>query len=269
MRIYHHFKKTLRNRYFIVFTLLLLWMGVQIGYYGIAVWPESSLQLSSEATVPVSSNEGKPCTSCLNVEMLTNKSAFNFIHAYQSANSSDKKITSMDELVKAYESSSEVKKLIKTLNKGYQVRFHGRETWVKNGRISSSIRACFKGVKIALQKSGITNGDYLKGSSGKDAGKSLKEYGFINLMKTDYKDKIKSPYDCPKGAVIVYSGGHNGHTEICTGSGFMSDYYSKEPRSGSRLSGNGRTVTGIYIKSNDKINNYLAFNERKKEGQTR
>lgn len=259
MTLKRQFQNLFRNKYFVVFTLLSLFVGLDAGYNGIHSWPESSIQLSSEET----DSATEACTSCLgaNDKMSVKKGSITSI--YEKLTASKEVSSPIEELVKKYETSKEVQKLISVTNKGYVVHFHGKSKRVKNGVESASIRACYRGVKTALLKSGITDGKYLSGISAKSAGKFLEKAGFVNLLKTEYKEKIKTPYDCPKGAVIVYSGGRNGHIEICTGTGFVSDYYSSEPRTGRSMSANRRTVIGVYIKSNSEINNYLASNEKK------
>ncbi len=110
---------------------------------------------------------------------------------------------------------------------------------------------CYRYVKKALQASGLAS-KYLEGASAKNAGGPLKAEGFKNLMDVPKGvNKIKSPYNAPMGAILVYSGGEHGHIEIKTKNGFISDYESKMARTGSSqsaISGRNRTLIGVYVK---------------------
>lgn len=177
------------------------------------------------------------------------------------------------EVVESYQSSDTVKDMLRTAKNGYSaVRKRGsrvvRRTSVSSNRKSGSIGACYNGVKELLQKSGVTP-RRLVGEHAKNAGASLNKQGFLNLLKTDYKNKIKSPYDAPVGAIIVYGGGASGHIEVRTATGFISDYNSPNARTGSAkagLSGKGRRVIGVYIKETLEVKNYLAYQESLRRG---
>ncbi len=126
---------------------------------------------------------------------------------------------------------------------------------------------CYSAVHRALDLS-IQKGSNVDISSryAKHAGPVLENAGFVNLLNTPYGKKIKSPYDAPSGAVLVYDGGKYGHAEIrvkgeaqvkgrtLTVDGFVSDYYSKRARTGepeNEFNGNNRILTGVYIKVDD------------------
>lgn len=80
----------------------------------------------------------------------------------------------------------------------------------------------------------------------KDAGPWLENNGFVNLLDCPkYGLSMNDPKNVPKGAIIVYAGGHLGQIEIKTASGFWSD----KPRTGENFAAN-RKVMGIYIKPN-------------------
>jgi LysM repeat protein len=116
---------------------------------------------------------------------------------------------------------------------------------------------CYAWVKRALQDSGAVS-RYLVGIPAKGAGPELVKEGYINVLgKPGYN--IKSPYDAPKGAVLVYGAAPGatdknakyGHIEIRTDSGFASDYKSARARTGpaeNGLDGRGRVLIGVYIK---------------------
>lgn len=116
---------------------------------------------------------------------------------------------------------------------------------------SRSTGNCYRYVKRALLNGGLID-DYFWSKSAKNAGPFLRERGFVNLMDNPLiRDRIKSPYDAPPGAVLVYSGGTHGHIEIRTENGFVSDYYAATARSGAEtngLRGVGRTLIGVYYK---------------------
>jgi LysM repeat protein len=107
---------------------------------------------------------------------------------------------------------------------------------------------CYRYVKQALQQSGAVN-TYLAGGSAIQAGPQLERQGYVNILNRPGFN-INSPYDAPKGAVLVYSGGQHGHIEIRTDNGFASDYASRNARTGgpeAGLSGRGRTLVGVYV----------------------
>jgi hypothetical protein len=70
---------------------------------------------------------------------------------------------------------------------------------------------------------------------------------------------IKSPYDAPPGAVLVYGAAPGatdknskyGHIEVRTRDGFASDYFSPNARTGAAengMEGRGRVLIGVYTK---------------------
>lgn len=120
-----------------------------------------------------------------------------------------------------------------------------------------SIGKCYAWVKTALQQAGAVP-DYMPGVAAKDAGPTLEARGFVNLLDRP-GNAIRSPYDAPKGAVLVYGAAPGavdrnaryGHIEIRTGTGFASDYASANARTGAAangLEGRGRVLTGVYVK---------------------
>jgi LysM repeat protein len=121
----------------------------------------------------------------------------------------------------------------------------------------SSVGRCYAWVKTALQKSGAVS-DYIPGVAAKDAGPALEQRGFVNILNRPGA-QIRSAYDAPKGAVLVYGAAPGaadrnakyGHIEIRTDSGFASDYASANARTGAAangLTGRGRTLIGVYVK---------------------
>lgn len=126
--------------------------------------------------------------------------------------------------------------------------------------VRSSIGKCYAWVKDALLASGATS-RRLDGVPAKAAGAELRSQGFVNVLgQPGYN--IRSPYDAPKGAVLVYGAAPGasdnnakyGHIEIRTSTGFASDYHNTRARTGvasNGLIGTGpkaRILTGVYIK---------------------
>jgi hypothetical protein len=78
----------------------------------------------------------------------------------------------------------------------------------------------------------------------KDAGPWLENQDFVNLLDCpEYATKMLNPKNLPKGAIIVYAGGHSGLIEMKTPSGFWSD----KPRSSEGFAP-GMKVLGVYVK---------------------
>ncbi len=115
-------------------------------------------------------------------------------------------------------------------------------------------KKCVKYVKLALKRMKFFLNEkgesiYPNSTNSIMLAKDLKSHNFINLLETPYKSKIKSPYDAPSGAVLIYVGGP-GHAEIRTPDGFVSDYFNENARTGAPeegMSGNSRTLKGVYI----------------------
>lgn len=126
-----------------------------------------------------------------------------------------------DPLIMKYSESADTKKA---------VRFAMAN---KNGRSNGY---CYRAVKRALVASKQVK-KYPPGGHARDAIKDLKAQGWINLMDNPaYKNKIKSPADVPKGAVVVtwnYLRKESGDVAFKTDwgdkGGWVSDYYSPRP----------------------------------------
>lgn len=123
--------------------------------------------------------------------------------------------------------------------------------------LGGSIGKCYAYVKKALQATGAVN-TYLPGVAAKGAGPELEKQGFVNVLGKPGAN-IRSPYDAPPGAVLVYGAAPGatdknakyGHIEIRTRDGFASDYFSQRARTGDAsagLEGRGRVLIGVYIK---------------------
>ncbi|MBX2987714.1 MAG: hypothetical protein KF802_07430 [Bdellovibrionaceae bacterium] len=89
----------------------------------------------------------------------------------------------------------------------------------------------------------------------KDMGCNLQSYGFRNLCGSCRSRAVcnMTPESAPVGAVLVYDyrgcGHPAGHVEIRTSQGYVSDYFSTIPRTGSgRNVGNCRALIGVYVK---------------------
>ena len=126
--------------------------------------------------------------------------------------------------------------------------------------LNKSIGKCYRYVKRALLAGGAVD-HYLGGASAIEAGPLLLKQGFIDILGLE-QAAIKSPYDAPVGAVIVYKAASgatdknriHGHIEIRTEDGFASDYFSQRARTGARENGlvinssSGRAVMGVFVK---------------------
>jgi hypothetical protein len=78
----------------------------------------------------------------------------------------------------------------------------------------------------------------------KDADPWLYNNGYVNLMNcAKYADALRDAKNVPKGAIVIYAGGHEGKAEIKTPSG----WYSDKPRSDSEFAKDMK-VLGIYVK---------------------
>lgn len=116
---------------------------------------------------------------------------------------------------------------------------------------SKSLGRCAMYVALSLQEAGCTPEFRAPSAKAKYIGTSLRNYGFTNLMQNGQLPRgVDNLFKVPPGAVLVYDGGEAGHVEIKTKNGFVSDYYSSNPRTGSAGSTNarGRKLIGIYVK---------------------
>lgn len=116
---------------------------------------------------------------------------------------------------------------------------------------------CYRWVKEALQRSGASP-DYMPGQAAKNAGPALEARGFRNVLGAS-GNAIRSAYDAPVGAVLVYGPAPGatdknvrwGHIEIRTERGFASDYFSTRARTGAAdngLQGRSRVLIGVYVR---------------------
>lgn len=88
---------------------------------------------------------------------------------------------------------------------------------------------CLKYVKNGVVAGGFTSGEYPLGQAARNSGAQWKKYGFKNLLD-DPKYKDMTPYDAPKGAILVYSGGNWGHVEVkASENEYISDYVGEKP----------------------------------------
>ena len=141
-------------------------------------------------------------------------------------------------------------------SKGSNPSIENMISYALSNREDSPTSNCFRYVKYALIAGGFSE-DKIGGGSAQNAGSHLKGLGFKNLLEsTDEKKRIASPFDAPKGAILVYSGDQHGHIEIKVGEpgqgGVVSDYYSSAVRTGSNrnsYSGKNRTLIGVHVPS--------------------
>lgn len=152
--------------------------------------------------------------------------------------------------------NSKTKNLLEiAFNEAAKTRSSSRKDRKRRKDIRDSKGLCAMYVSIVLQQAGCIVGYPPKeyrapGASAKNMG-NLTQHGFQNIFKNGKLPAgMKSLKDLPLGAVIVYKGGRHGHVEIKTKDGYISDYFSKNARTGKQhgLSGRSRQVTGIYVK---------------------
>lgn len=128
----------------------------------------------------------------------------------------------------SYAKNSEIKKMIR----------------IMKARAGSSKGQCYRHAKVGLKVSGLVD-KYLKGESAKTAGRELEKWCFQNILGL-----VRTPEEAPVGSILVYEGGRHGHLEVRTEDGFVSDYTSRNPRTGKGYSGRNRILTGVYVKLN-------------------
>ncbi len=111
---------------------------------------------------------------------------------------------------------------------------------------------CFRYIKAGLVFAGLVK-EYPGEEAAKNAGPQLLKNNFINLLSLpSFRKKIKSPFDAPEGAILVYHGYPYGHIEMRTADGFISDYFSQRARTGfasDGLSNRGARLIGVYVKT--------------------
>ena len=103
---------------------------------------------------------------------------------------------------------------------------------------------CLMYVRMQLDNLGLIPDGMRFGMSARDAGRGLSRVGFRNILNTR-GNLHEQALDAPIGAVLVYSGGPNGHIERRTSGGY---YFG--PTNGSPATGwthIRRRLTGIYV----------------------
>lgn len=116
-----------------------------------------------------------------------------------------------------------------------------------------SIGRCAMYVSIALHAAGCHEPGQpeIRELSAKNLGPDLQANGFRNLMSNGrLPPDMGNLRQFPVGTVLVYSGGEHGHVEIRAQQGFISDYSSSDPVTGSQglASGRGRKLIGAWVK---------------------
>lgn len=194
-------------------------------------------------------------------------------------------IKSIEQKIKKYSESTEVKNMINWVTKNNSKFLTGAGSCyrkvkealaLKCGLRKKNLRPCRNVVSKNDKTSKLSlmneiSGD-LKDFYARSAKDRLKESGFINLLEIEpFTTKITSPSLAPKGSVLVYSSGvpcnvtfkrkvvattdDCGHIEIKTGDvgekGYASDYYSdyainETPRA--QRNGSNYKLIGVMIK---------------------
>lgn len=235
-------------------------------------------------TSPVVSNDQKtngtiPCLSSACLQPTLPKNSFDII---EMARNLLPKTKTLEEILADYDKSTQVKELLNAAATGYKAvrRKTGGKSYPVDGKVNRSIGACFNGVKALLSKAGwIDSPADLPEEHAKNAGTHLKKNGFVNLLENpEFAKKITNINEVPVGSVLVYEGhggnrgkkrdpGYNsGHIEVKTRQGYMSDYFSPNPRTDGPLTGKYRKLIGVYIKSDSNMPNVLMAMSDKSKG---
>lgn len=119
---------------------------------------------------------------------------------------------------------------------------------------------CLRGVKRAMTYGGRYFSSYPGVAWATNFGPELGRVAFSDIYANgEYRRRIQeSMLHVPIGCIVVYRGinlkldrnAKYGHIEIRTTDGFVSDYFSSRPRTGSwaRYAGNNREVKGVYCR---------------------
>ena len=149
------------------------------------------------------------------------------------------------------EVNDETKSLIAVMLDGSKIKRNEARTKTGTKAAEKATGRCSMFVAIGLTKAGCTQNYACYRAKNCDA--ALISQGFTKII--DYKTRYKTLYDVPPGAIIVYNptdGTPNGHIEMRTETGFVSDYLSPKPRPGVSgawsSSSSGRKVKAILVK---------------------
>jgi hypothetical protein len=179
----------------------------------------------------------------------------------------------LDNLKSSYQHQPQIQNLMDSLYENTSKRIIKRKTrsgktvfQVSRKKRSEWIGACFRYVKDGLLSSGLTK-SRLPHAAAYTAKGQLENHGFYNIWTDkNLKQEIKNYDDIPIGTILVYSGGKYGHIEVKTDKGFVSDYVSKNPRTGwtSKFSGRGRKLIGAYVLKEAISDKFIANENNKK-----
>jgi hypothetical protein len=228
--------------------LILAVVGGDVAFYSPSSQNIQTKQLSSNTSVVQQNTYGRVCTDCFGQTAVNYQGPVSrYIYANATAFYAK---TPLEEAIESYSNSMEVHSLIESAKN--RISNNGKRSLRK-----TSTGFCFRYVKKALIDAGLVNDRsgkpyYLPGASPQLAGPTFKKQGFTNLLETPYARQIKSAYDAPVGAILIYGGGKWGHAEIRTADGFISDYFNPRARTGDKAlgkSGKNRKLIGVYIKT--------------------
>ncbi|MFT6603815.1 MAG: hypothetical protein ACJARO_001328, partial [Bacteriovoracaceae bacterium] len=168
-------------------------------------------------------------------------------------------IDPLEQKVLSYSNDPRTQRMINRMREIYRKNCDATGCRGRKGNIPGG--SCWRYVKHGLMKGGYAD-RYLKKhdetypytptASAQNAGKDFfdtKEVGFTNLLKTEKYKNLKSS-DAPVGAVLVYSGGDNGHVEVkASETEYISDYRAGVPTDiSSPYRARTRKLVGIYVK---------------------
>lgn len=145
--------------------------------------------------------------------------------------------------------SDKTQKLIDIAYNGSKIARSSTRSVTGKKASTKSLGRCSMYTLITMRASGCF--DRTVRGDAKDQGPTFLEQGFTNLLKQpNAASTYKTLYDFPPGTVLIYGGGDAGHIEMRTKFGFVSDYFSNTPRTGSSGSKSGRKryLIGAYVK---------------------
>ncbi len=145
--------------------------------------------------------------------------------------------------------SDKTQKLIDIAYEGSKKYRNEKRTITGKKASSKSLGRCSMYTLIAMRSSGCF--DRTVRGDAKTMGPTFLDQGFTNLLnQPNAANTYKTLYDFPPGTVLIYGGGDAGHIEMRTKFGFVSDYFSNTPRTGSNGSKSGRKryLIGAYVK---------------------
>lgn len=152
-----------------------------------------------------------------------------------------------NDLIRAAEASGH--RAPATKDSAYDANMSTAISYLMKNRLSKARGKCAIYVRRGLAHAGLTPN--IPMGHAKEYVANLKKYCFQNMI-----GKYPTPESAPAGAVLVYKGINTradknakyGHVEVRTPIGYVSDYFSDNPRTGKGSVGRNRQLIGVMIK---------------------